>query len=167
MMKTFLKISLLLAFILTLVFCKKEKEDLSLLTSDEALKTCVITDTSSVIEIFKIVEEMPRFVNVDCEALEFPSQKKKCADEELLRFIKDNINYPEIAIENNIEGEVAVLFLVNTTGCHSEIRIVKDIGYGCGIELQKLISLLPNFTPGKQRGKEVYVQYVVHYEFKL
>ena len=151
-----------------LIFCKKEKEDLSLLTSNESIKNCVSSDTaSSVSEIFKIVQEMPRFINSECENLEFPSQKKRCADEKLAQFIKENIVYPQVAIENNIEGEVAVIFVVNKDGCHRNIRIAQDIGYGCGIELQKLVSTLPNFTPGKQVEKEVQVQYVIRYEFKL
>lgn len=172
-MKTTFKIALLVFFAMGLLFCKKDEvitpeEDLSLLTSMEAIKNCVSLDTNSVAEIFKVVEQMPRFISEECENLEFLSQKLECANEKLASFIGDNIIYPQVAIDNNIEGEVAVIFVINKGGCHSAIRIAQeDIGYGCGIELQRVVSTLPDFIPGRQRGKEVRVQFVIRYEFKL
>ncbi len=120
-------------------------------------------------EIFKVVEEMPRFPG--CEDLATIDEKKACADRKLLEFIYKNIEYPPIARENNIEGTVVVRFVVDKDGRVKNPEIVRDIGGGCGEEaarvIKKMNELAEPWSPGKQRGRPVKVYYIMPVKFVL
>jgi len=166
---------ILISILIFLVSCKKDNDDLRNLTSEETLSTCpatleVFCHPDSICDVFKVVEEMPRFYHEECENLMgvTKQERNECATEKLVEFLEENVVYPQVAIENNIEGTVVVTFLVrDTLGCLSDIKIQSDIGYGCGIEVQRAVSTMPEFVIGRQRGIPVNVQVNVAYEFKL
>ena len=120
-------------------------------------------------EIFKVVEQMPRFPG--CEDLGSEEEKKKCAQDELLKFIYKNIKYPAIARENGVEGTVVVTFVVEKDGAVTDARVVRDIGAQCGDEALRVVELMNKqgikWTPGKQRGRSVRVQFNLPVKFKL
>ena len=119
-------------------------------------------------EIFKVVEEMPRFPGCDAGTA---AEKKKCADQKLLQYLYKNLKYPAIARENGVEGRVYIQFVVEKDGSVQEANIVRDIGAGCGQAALKVVtdmnSLPQRWTPGKQRGKAVRVLYTLPVTFKL
>ena len=116
--------------------------------------------------IFTFVEEMPRFPG--CEDADLTKKEKKaCADKALLEFLGTKINYPKMARANGIEGTVALQFVVEKTGQISDIKIVKEIGGGCGKEVVRVVNKMPNWIPGKQRGREVPVRYTLPVKFNL
>jgi periplasmic protein TonB len=121
-------------------------------------------------EIFKVVEQMPRFPGCD----DFPgdnSAKSECANKKLMEFIYSNIQYPAIARENNVEGTVVIQFVVDTNGRISEAKVVRDIGAQCGEEALRIVNLMNDmpekWTPGKQRGRPVRVLFMLPVRFKL
>lgn len=121
-------------------------------------------------EIFKIVEQMPRFPGCD----DIPGDntaKSDCANKKLMEFIYANIQYPAIARENNVEGTVVVQFVVDTDGSISNAKVVRDIGAQCGDEALRIVELMNNmpekWTPGKQRGRPVRVLFMLPVKFKL
>ena len=120
-------------------------------------------------EIFKVVEEMPRFPG--CESLPSIAEKKACADKKLLEFIYQNINYPNVARENNIEGTVVIRFVVDKNGKISQAEIVREIGGGCGEEalrvVRKMNEMPVRWSPGKQRGRPVNVYFTLPVKFIL
>jgi protein TonB len=120
-------------------------------------------------EIFKVVEEMPRFPG--CEDLSTVNEKKACAQEKLLKFIYDNIKYPSIARENNVSGTVVVQFVVESDGSIGEAQILRDIGAKCGEEAMRIVKLMKDmperWTPGKQRGHNVPVYFILPVKFVL
>lgn len=111
-------------------------------------------------ELFKVVEEMPRFPG--CE-----DNNKNCADKKMLEFIYQNLRYPALARENGVEGTVVVSFIVEKNGKITEPKIVREIGGGCGDEVMRVVNLMPTWIPGKQRGEVVRVQYNLPVRFKL
>ncbi len=116
--------------------------------------------------IFKIVEEMPIFG--DCNNEHFSKKEKKtCSERELLAYVYKNIRYPSIARENGVEGLVVVQFVVEEKGQISNATIVRDIGAGCGHEVLRVVNQMPIWIPGKQRGREVRVQYSLPVKFSL
>lgn len=125
--------------------------------------------TIQVKEIFKVVEEMPRFPG--CETMASVDEKKACAQEQLLAFIYKNIKYPAIARDNNVEGTVVVRFVVTEKGTIEGAEILRDIGAGCGEEAMRVVNLmndLPDrWTPGKQRGRNVPVYFNLPVKFVL
>ncbi|MCO6485095.1 MAG: TonB family protein [Saprospiraceae bacterium] len=120
-------------------------------------------------EIFVIAEDMPRFPG--CEDLPSKKEKEACAQKKMLEFIYANIKYPPIARENGVEGTVVVTFVVEKDGAVKDAKIVRDIGAGCGDEALRVVELMNKkslkWTPGKQRGKPVRVQFNLPVKFKL
>jgi protein TonB len=121
--------------------------------------------------IFKVVEEMPRFPG--CEDLAASkAEKKQCADIKLLQFIAQNIKYPAIARENRIEGRCFITFVVEKDGSVTNVELARDIGGQCGQEALRVVQMMANssdlkWSPGKQRGKPVRVQFSLPIHFKL
>lgn len=102
--------------------------------------------------IFQVVENDP----------EFPGGL-----EAMYKFLGQNIKYPQLARENNITGKVYVTFVVEKDGSVSNARVLRDIGGGCGAEAIRVVKSMPKWTPGKQRGKAVRVQYNLPVNFNL
>ncbi|MDR1593530.1 MAG: energy transducer TonB [Prevotellaceae bacterium] len=76
-------------------------------------------------------------------------------------------NYPQAAVENNIQGVVRVSFTVNVDGTLSDIKSLRKVDpilEDCVIELVKKS---PKWTPGRQQNKPVKVTYQVPVQFKL
>ena len=103
-------------------------------------------------EIFQVVENDP----------EFPG-----GAEALYKYLAQNIKYPQLARENNITGRVYVTFVVEKDGSVTGVRVLRDIGGGCGQEAIRVVKAMPKWTPGKQRGKNVRVQYNLPVNFSL
>lgn len=124
--------------------------------------------------IYKIVEEAPRFPG--CELLDTTIDVKNlCAQRAMLLFFNQNINYPLQARDQNIEGTVALSFVVEKDGYISNIKVLKDIGGGCGEEAKRVASGMNEafqqakvaWVPGKNGGKIVRTQLSVPIKFKL
>ena len=76
----------------------------------------------------------------------------------MIDFFQKNLEYPQLALENNITGKVYVSFVVETDGSITNPRILRDIGAGCGKEAVRVVKMMPKWTPGKKDGKAVRVQ---------
>ena len=137
-----------------------------------SIPIAIITDkkhdsqTIYVSPIFEvIIEQMPMFPN-DCEGT--VDERQKCSQQAMLQFIYDNIQYPEIARQEGIQGTVVVSFVVEKDGSITNPKIIRSIGAGCGEEVLRLVSLMTEkWTPGMQRGKPVRVQFNLPVRFKL
>jgi protein TonB len=103
-------------------------------------------------EVFVVVEEMPSFPG---------------GDTELMKFIYDNIQYPEIAKENNIQGRVIIRFCVTYKGGVDQVQVLKGVDPALDNEAVRVIKMLPTWRPGKQGGKAVNVWYSVPVTFQL
>lgn len=103
-------------------------------------------------QVFFIVEEMP----------EFPG-----GEAALRRFIANSIKYPQIAQENGIQGKVFVQFVVERDGRVSNASIARGVDPSLDREALRVVNSLPNWKPGKQRGKPVKVSYTVPINFVL
>ena len=100
-------------------------------------------------------------LNVE-EPAEFPGGL-----DSLIKFISNNIKYPQEALDNKIEGRVFLTFIVEKDGSINDIKILRDIGYGCGEEAVRIVKLMPKWKPGKQRGKPVRQQFNLPVSFKI
>ena len=71
-------------------------------------------------------------------------------------YIQDNIQYPQDAIDNNIEGTVQVQFAVDENGKVTNVSTLGNkLGYGLEEEAIKVVSAMPKWTPGQVKGKKV------------
>ncbi|MCR9290077.1 MAG: energy transducer TonB [Bacteroidetes bacterium] len=121
-------------------------------------------------EIFKVVEDMPRFPG--CEDMAgTKDEKKRCADKRLYEYIYKYLTYPNIARENNIAGTVVIQFVVEKDGSIGGAKVVRDIGGGCGksaLDIVNQMNTMPTkWIPGKQRGRPVRVIFNLPVRFKL
>ena len=85
---------------------------------------------------------------------------------ELYRLIGSNLRYPAIAQRANIEGDVHVIFNVDTEGKAVDPKILKGIGFGCDEEAMRVVSLLP-FAAANNKKSKVSVLKNIHIDFKL
>jgi protein TonB len=86
---------------------------------------------------------------------------------ELYKYLANNIQYPDVAKNNNITGRVYLTFVVEKDGTIANAKILRDIGGGCGAEALRVVNSMPKWTPGKQRGQAVRVQFNLPVSFDL
>jgi len=144
----------------------KPEEVTQLMTADEAQVEVKNQDVVEVVAEVKeeVQEEDPEatpFVVVE-EMPMFPG-----GDTELLKYIAEHTNYPDIAKENNIQGRVIVRFCVTSKGGVSQVSILKGVDPELDAEAIRVVNTLPPFKPGKQGGKPVPVWYMVPITFTL
>lgn len=126
---------------------------------DENTQNIEITPVQ--IEEEEEVEETTIFTVVENDP-EFPGGM-----DALYKYLAQNIKYPQLARDNNITGKVYVTFVVERDGSIANPKVLRDIGGGCGAEAIRVIKSMPKWTPGKQRGKAVRVQFNLPVNFSL
>ncbi len=103
-------------------------------------------------QIFTVVESMPGFPGGDVARM---------------KYLRDNMKYPQMARESGIQGKVFVTFVVEKDGKVTDVRVLRGIGGGCDEEAIRVVKSMPKWNPGKQRGKPVRVQFNLPIIFKL
>lgn len=88
-------------------------------------------------------------------------------DNALMKFISKNVKYPADAIEKNIQGKVIIQFIVDETGKIIEPKIVKGVLPSIDAEALRVVKSMPNWTPGKEKGKNVKCKFFIPINFKL
>jgi len=114
--------------------------------------TVVSTPSVAVTQIYNVVEVMP----------EFPG-----GTEALIRFLQNNINYPQMELEAGIGGKVFVKFVVNSDGSISTAEILKGVNGGDGLskEALRVVKAMPKWKPGKQGDNYVPVYFNLPIKF--
>lgn len=115
--------------------------------------------------IFLMVEDMPKFPG--CELTGDENQDQSCSNSKILAYIKENLQYPEMAKKHSVEGECHISFIINELGEIINPQIQRDMGAGCGLEALRLVNEMPNWIPGKKDGAPVKVQMRLPVVFKL
>lgn len=103
-------------------------------------------------DIYQVVEEQPLF----------PGGMDKMAE-----FLQANIKYPALCKKEGIQGRVIVQFVVNKDGSICDVKVVKSAHPQLDAEALRVISSMPRWIPGKQKGKNVRVRYTLPVHFRL
>ncbi len=103
-------------------------------------------------EIFTVVEEKP----------EYPG-----GFDELSAFISNNINYPESAKDNNIEGTTYIQFIVKKDGNVDSVKILKGFHEACDQEALRVVRLMDKWKPAYEKGKPVNVKFNLPVKFSI
>lgn len=82
-------------------------------------------------------------------------------------YIFKTVQYPPMAMENNIQGVVNVHFTVEKDGSITNVEVPRKLGGGLDEEAIRVVKASKRWTPGVQNGKEVRVRYQVPVSFKL
>lgn len=104
-------------------------------------------------EVFFIVEDMPKF--------------QGGGQDDFRKYIQSNLRYPEIAAENGISGRVFVQFAVNAKGEVVDVVVIRGVDPALDKEAVRVVKSSPKWTPGKQRGRPVKVQFTFPIVFML
>ena len=85
----------------------------------------------------------------------------------LQKFIQENLIYPKLALEKEIEGTVYISYRVDFDGKVVDVRNNKGIGFGCDEEAMRVIANMPKWKPAIQNGKPVSVHMRLPIQFAL
>ena len=110
----------------------------------------VPVDTSKL--VYKVVEQMPAYPG---------------GHEAMVKFLIENVKYPEAAKKKNVQGTVFVSFIVRSSGAITDVKVLRGIGSGCDEEAVRVVSLMPKWTPGQEKGKAVDVMFNLPIKFAL
>jgi len=112
---------------------------------------------------FAVIEDIPVFPG--CEQGS-DAEKRACFQKKIQEHVKKNFRYPDIAVEMGVQGKVYVQFIIDTNGHITNIR-TRGADILLEKEAERIIALLPQMTPGMQRGRAVKVPYSIPVNFKL
>ena len=102
--------------------------------------------------IHQVCEEMP----------EFPGGMQEC-----MKWLGKNIKYPTTAQEKGIQGRVIMQFVVERDGSITEPKVVRGVDPDLDKEALRVISIMPNWKPGKHKGEAVRVKYTLPVMYRL
>ena len=103
--------------------------------------------------IFEVVEQMPEFPDGGMPAL--------------MEYFGKNIKYPEAAMKKGTQGRVTVQFVVEKDGSIANAKVLRGIDPELDKEAVRVISMMPKWKPGMQKGQAVNVKYTVPVMFRL
>lgn len=86
---------------------------------------------------------------------------------ELMKFIKDNLNYPVIDIELGRQGRVVLKFLVTEDGSIDRIKVLSGVSSTCDREAMRVVENMPNWIPGRQNGRPTAVYFTLPIQYRL
>ena len=133
-------------------------------TQEEVIEDVEVMEEEVEVDVpFAIIEDVPLFPG--CENVK-KSERRNCFQENIQRHIAKNFRYPEIAQEMGIQGRVYVQFVIDKDGSITGIR-TRGPDKNLEKEANRIISKLPNMTPGKQRGRAVRVPFSIPITFRL
>ncbi|HOF45859.1 MAG TPA: energy transducer TonB [Bacteroidales bacterium] len=100
--------------------------------------------------IVRFAEKMPEFIG---------------GPDALYAFLQKNLEYPQSARDNNIEGTVLIEFVVERNGSVSNAKVIVPLFPACDQEAIRVVQMLPKWKPGEQMGKPVRVYFNLPIKF--
>ena len=148
------------AEVLNIVEDDAEIEETTIASVEDNAEFVEITDDVPVVveepeeeeQIFQVVEDDPLFPG---------------GIQELMKYLQKNIKYPSICQEQGIQGRVIVQFVVEKDGSIADVQVIKAVNPYLDKEAVRVVSTMPKWSPGKQRGKPVRVRFTLPVTFCL
>ena len=148
------------AEVLNIVEDDAEIEETTIVSAEDQAEFVEIQDDVPIVveepekeeEIFQVVENQP----------EFPGGMG-----ELMKYLQKNIKYPPVCQDQGIQGRVVVQFVVNSDGSIVDPVVIKSVNPHLDKEALRVVSTMPKWSPGKQRGKPVRVRFTLPVTFRL
>ena len=103
-------------------------------------------------EVFKATDEQPEFVG---------------GQTALFNYLSNNVVYPPVAIQNNIQGRVVVSFIIEKDGSVSNVELKYGVDPLLDAEALRVVKAMPSWTLGKINGKPVRTLYALPITFRL
>lgn len=119
----------------------------------ELIPVNIIKPDATDADVYEVVENMPEFPDGGMPGL--------------MKYLSDNIRYPEAAHKAGIQGRVTVQFVVGKDGSIGNVSILRGVNADLDAEAIRVISSMPKWKPGTQKGEPVKVKYTVPVMFRL
>jgi len=104
--------------------------------------------------VFEVVEQMPVFRN-------------DTTYKELTKYLMQNLKYPAEAASKGIQGRVFVKFVIDEQGNVKDPKVIREVDPLLDKAALEVVSVMPQWSPGKQNGKAVKVSMTVPISFAL
>lgn len=152
---------IVLSDILDIVDDDIEVDDEHILLPDDFDAPVLITDCFEIVEEeaeeetlpFILVEEKPKFNGKDAN--------------EFSRWVNQRLDYPQVCIENGVQGRVTLEFTIKADGSLSDIKVLRGVDPALDSEAVRVVQSSPKWTPGRQRDRAVSVTYTFPVIFRL
>lgn len=152
---------IVLSDILDIVDDDIEVDDEQILLPDDFDAPVLITDCFEIVEEeaeeetlpFILVEEKPKFNGKDAN--------------EFSRWVNQRLDYPQVCIENGVQGRVTLEFTIRADGSLSDIKVLRGVDPALDSEAVRVVQSSPKWTPGRQRDRAVAVTYTFPVIFRL
>ncbi len=102
--------------------------------------------------VYEKVEEVPQFPG---------------GQDELMKYLSSNLRYPESAAKSGTEGRVVCRFIIRASGNVDNVEVLKGVSPDLDAEAVRIIQNMPQWTPGKEKGKAVDVYFTIPIAFRL
>lgn len=106
-------------------------------------------DTSEILDVAEVSPEFPGGM------------------QEMYSYLGATIKYPQLAQDQNIQGKVYVQFVVEKDGSITDVNVIKGAHTLLDKEAVRVISGMPNWSPGMQEGRIVRVRYTIPINFTI
>ena len=104
-------------------------------------------------EVFLVAETMPAFMNGSIETFR--------------AWVMQNVKFPQIALENNIQGRVVLSFVIDKDGRLTNIEVLQAPDRSLAEEAVRVLNKSPKWSPGKQRNQTVRVRFTLPVDFRV
>ncbi len=114
---------------------------------------------------FAVVESVPIFPG--CEDAKDNAERKLCFQQKILQFVGREFKFPEMARQMGIQGKVYVNFVIEKNGKITNVEVIRGPDQLLNDEAVRVVKMLPQLTPAKQRGKPVRMSFTLPINAKL
>lgn len=104
-------------------------------------------------EPFLVAETMPSFQGGDLNTFR--------------TWVQQNVKFPQIALENGIQGRVVLSFVIEKDGRLTNIQVLQTPDRSLSEEAIRVLNKSPKWSPGKQRNQVVRVKYTLPVDFRV
>lgn len=155
---------------------EKAKEDAARRAERRAAleKTRVAREEQRRVALEERVRTSPFYTNADGKIVYNKAEVNPSfigGEKALMKYLNDNIQFPQEAQDKELEGTVFVDFVVAENGAVREVEVTEEtneeVDQSFRNEAIRVVTSMPNWTPGRQRGKAVDVKYSLPITFQM
>ena len=132
----------------------EEKQQTTVTETETILEQPVYDTEAATLQdsIYRVSEVMPQYPG---------------GPNEIMRYLQENIKYPQSAKDNKIEGRVFVTFVVEKDGSITNATVLRGIDKECDAEALRVVSSMPKWNPGQHKGEVVRTQFTIPIIYKF
>ena len=106
-------------------------------------------------------------ITTEVDFAEFDENTEVIQQVEVANWVQQNVKFPQIALENGIQGRVVLSFVIEKDGRLTNIQVLQTPDRSLSEEAIRVLSKSPKWSPGKQRNQVVRVKYTLPVDFRV